>query len=69
MLTEFLSAEEIRDLTQRARRVAQARALQEAGIPFRQVASRIIVSRHHAREWLAGRIITPSHEPNLGAIL
>lgn len=67
-MNEFLSAEEIRDLTQRARREAQARALQEAGIPFRQVARRLIVSRHHAREWLAGRILAPSYEPDMSAI-
>ena len=67
-MSEFLTSEELRDLTQRARREAQARALKEAGIPFRQVAARLIVSRHHAREWLAGRIVAPSHEPNMSAI-
>ena len=67
-MNEFLTPDELRDLTQRARREAQARALQEAGIPFRQVAARLIVSRHHAREWLAGRIVAPSHEPNMSAI-
>lgn len=67
-MNEFLTPEELRDLTQRARREAQARALQEAGIPFRQVAARLIVSRHHAREWLAGRILTPSYEPDMSAV-
>lgn len=67
-MSEFLSPDELRDLTQRARRDGQAYVLTAAGIPFRQIAQRILVSRHHAREWLAGRSVTPSHEPDLSAI-
>ena len=55
-MSEFLSADELRDLTQRAHRDAQAKALEGFGIPFRRVGRAIVVSRHHAREWLAGRV-------------
>lgn len=67
-MNEFLSPQELRDLTQRSRSSHQERALMEAGIPFRLVRGRLIVSRHHAREWLAGRCVTPSHEPNMAAV-
>jgi hypothetical protein len=65
---EFLSTDELKDLTQRARKDAQARMLESAGIPFRWLAGRLVVSRHHAREWLAGRDVAPSREPDMGAI-
>jgi hypothetical protein len=67
-VSEFLSPDEIRDLTQRARREGQARALRDAGIPFRQVQRRLIVSRHRARKWLTGRTVASSFEPNMAAI-
>ena len=67
-MSEFLTAEEVRDLTQRARREAQAQALTAAGIPHRIVGARIIVSRHHARAWLEGRQVAPSREPDMNAI-
>lgn len=66
---EFLSAQELRTLTDKARPDGQARVLADIGIPFRQIGRRLIVSRHHAREWLAGRTIAPSSEPNSAAIL
>lgn len=68
-MSEFLTRAELRDLTQRAHLDAQAKMLQTSGIPFRQVGRALIVSRHHAREWLAGRPVAPSHEPNLNAIV
>lgn len=65
---EFLSADELRHLTQRAHKDAQAKALEGFGIPFRRVGRAIIVSRHHVREWLAGRTVAPSRGPNMSAI-
>lgn len=65
---EFLSGDELRDLTDRQHKSAQARALESAGIPFRWLNGRLVVSRHHAREWIAGRSVAPSREPNMGAI-
>lgn len=67
-MSEFLTPDDLRDLTHRHRKEAQAKALEAAGIPFRWLAGRIIVSRHHAREWLAGRTVATSREPNMGAI-
>jgi hypothetical protein len=65
----FLSPQEVRDLTQRARLEGQMRMLQELGLPFRQVHRRLLVARHHVHEWLAGRPIAASHEPDMSAIL
>ena len=67
-MSEFLSVDELRDLTQRARREGQAQVLRACGIPFRQAGQRIIVSRHHVREWLSGRSVTPSREPDLSFV-
>lgn len=65
---EFLSSDELRDLTDRQHKDAQAKALETAGIPFRWLNGRLVVSRHHAREWIAGRTVAPSREPNMKAI-
>ena len=54
-MSEFLSPDELRDLTQRARRESQARVLQEAGIPFRQVAARFKIRRRKACQFESGR--------------
>ena len=67
-MSEFLTAVELRELTQRAHREAQAAALESMGIPFRRVGRSIIVSRHHTREWLAGKAVTPSRVPDMNAI-
>ena len=67
-MSEFLTFDELRELTQRARRDGQAEFLQSVGIPFRRADQRLIVSRHHVREWLSGRPVAPSREVNLGAV-
>ena len=57
---EFLSAKEVKDLTGGASGLAEQRkVLEQERIPFKLVRSRLIVSRFHAREWLAGRL-TPA---------
>ena len=66
--SEFLSPAELRDLTQRAHRDAQARVLEADGIPYRQRGTTLIVSRHHARAWLEGKPIAASREPDMEAI-
>ncbi|HWH73396.1 MAG TPA: DUF4224 domain-containing protein [Methylibium sp.] len=63
--SEFLTPAELRDLTGCARRGDQARVLAEQGLPFRQLGERIVVSRYHARQWLAGESVTPSKKPKL----
>jgi hypothetical protein len=66
--SEFLSPAEIRDMTERARVEAQCERLTELGVPFRQAGRRVLVSRFHVREWLAGRTVTPSRGINLAAV-
>lgn len=66
--SEFLSLPELRDLTGYARRAEQAKVLREIGLPFQEVGGRVVVSRYHAREWLAGRQVRPSQGIDLAAV-
>lgn len=65
---EFLSVAETRQATGCARRAAQKRALDAAGIPWQEVRGHLVVSRYHVRAWLEGRPIPASREVNLGAV-
>lgn len=46
----------------------QVRVLREHGLPHKVVGRRVLVSRHHLREWLAGRVVAPSTAPKLGLV-
>lgn len=65
---EFLSAAEVKTLTGASGTEEQARVLTRDGVPFRQRGNRLLVSRFHTREWLAGRVVTPSRGINLSAV-
>lgn len=70
MLTdELLPAEDVKALTGKRDLDEQARELGAMGIPckVREVGRRkwLIVSRHHVREWLAGRSVALSRRPTL----
>lgn len=69
---EFLPAEDVQSLTGRRDVEEQARELTAMGIPhrLREVGRRrwLVVSRHHVREWLAGRAVAPSRRPTLEAV-
>lgn len=65
---ELLSANEIKALTGVANPDQQEKVLQADGIPFRRRGKRILVSRFHTREWLAGRTVTPSRGVNLALV-
>ena len=65
---ELLSPSEIKSLTGTANIDAQDRILTEDGIPHRRRGKRILVSRFHTREWLAGRAVTPSRGVNLALV-
>ena len=53
---EFLSGDELKVLTGKARSAAQEPALARLGLPYRPGPdSRLLVSRHHVREWLEGK--------------
>lgn len=65
---EFLTKDEIWDLTQARGLVAQQATLTAEGIPFRVVRSRLLVSREHVREWLRGVVRPPSRAPRLDLV-
>ncbi len=52
---EFLSKDELRDLTGKARSGDQARWLVAQGVAHRVDGRRVIVSRFHVRKWLEGK--------------
>ena len=53
---EFMTPEELRDLTGRRSLSSQMDALKADRIPHRVMRNRLLVSRFHVREWLAGRL-------------
>lgn len=63
MEAEFLTPAELRQFG--ATPAEQAEAMKAQGLPFRQVGRRLLVSRYHVREWLAGRTTAPSRGPRL----
>jgi hypothetical protein len=64
--SEFLSRAEVKDLAGGAATLMeQLRVLEGEGIPCKLVGKRLVVSRYHAREWLAGRHVTPNRGPKL----
>ena len=53
---EFLTVAELIVLTGRAHRARQERELLQMGMPFRvSPTGRLLVSRHHVRDWLGGK--------------
>lgn len=62
---EFLTPEELKDLTQARTSVKQQAMLTAEGIPFRVVRSRLLVSREHVRDWLRGIARPPSRAPRI----
>lgn len=54
-MTEFLSNEELHQLTGYARPTAQASWLKEKSIAHKTDGRRVIVSRVHVQAWLEGR--------------
>lgn len=67
-LSEFLSDDELRELTSYKPSRRQAEWLSEHGIPHRVEGRRVIVSRVHVRGWLEGKTVTVSSGINWGAI-
>lgn len=51
---ELLSTAEVHQLTGCRTRDAQCEWLAGMGVPFRRDGQRILVSREHVRQWLAG---------------
>lgn len=65
---ELLAPLEIRTLTDTADPDDQEKVLTQLGIPYRRHGRRILVSRFHTREWLAGRPVAPSRGINLALV-
>jgi len=66
---ELLSPREVKLLAGGAANLdEQERILKADGIPYRRRGKRILVSRFHTREWLAGRTVTPSRGVNLSMV-
>lgn len=58
---EYLKPSEVKETTGGESKLQeQVRVLTEQGVPFKVVGKRVLVSRYHVREWLAGRLSVPS---------
>lgn len=68
-MSEFLSAEELQQLTLKARGAEQAAELERLGVPYRLNGKRRpIVSREHVRAWLAGTAPVAHTAPRLDLV-
>lgn len=67
-MSEFLSPQELHDLTGFARAAELVDWLKDHHIPHQRDGKRVIVSRVHARAWLEGREAVASNAPNLSAL-
>ena len=67
--SEFLAPSELRELTGYAHREQQERVLTERAIPYKDVGRRLLVSRYHVREWIAGRATRTTAGPRLDRVL
>lgn len=67
-MTEYLTPQELHQLTGYARSAQQADWLKTRSIPHKQDGSRIIVSREHVRAWLEGRPVLARAGLNIAAI-
>ncbi|GAD20900.1 DUF4224 domain-containing protein [Acidovorax sp. MR-S7] len=65
---EFLDPKDIRKLAGASTTDQQEAFLKQAGIPHKRLGRRILLSRAHARAWLAGQVFAPSRGVNLGAV-
>lgn len=65
---ELMQPGEVRQLVGTAKPEEQSKLLREWGIPHRLLNRRILVSRFHVREWLAGHNVAPARGINLAAV-
>lgn len=67
-MTEYLTSQELHQLTGYARLGAQADWIKAHGIPCKQDGARLIVSREHVRMWLEGKPVLARAGMNVAAI-
>lgn len=67
-MTEYLSTQELHQLTGYARAAQQGSWLAANRIPFKKDGTRVIVSRVHVQSWLEGKPVAARAGLNLAAI-
>lgn len=67
-MTEYLSTQELHQLTGYARATQQGSWLAANRIPFKKDGTRVIVSRVHVQSWLEGKPVASRAGLNLAAI-
>lgn len=65
---EYLTAQEVHQLTGFARAAQQSEWLKLNGIPHKAFERRVVVSRVHVRAWLEGRTVVSSNGPDFSRI-
>jgi hypothetical protein len=67
-VSEILSPAEVRDLAGCVAREAQCAKLEALGVPYKRDGARILISRVHVRQWLAGETLKQSAGPRLDLV-
>lgn len=67
-MAEFLTQQDLHQLTGYARPLKQAAWLKEHGIPHRVDGARVIVSHNHVQSWLEGRTVARAVGPNWSTV-
>jgi hypothetical protein len=67
-MNEYLTPQELHQLTGYARAASQADWLKTRGIPHKQDGARVIVSRLHVQSWLEGKPVISRGGMNVAAI-
>jgi len=64
----ILTSIQLRDLTGYERRAEQRRVLDEAGIPWKELAGRTIVLTTHVEAWMTGKAIPRTAAPRMDLV-
>lgn len=67
-MSSFLTPDDLRAYTGKARRDDQARVLEAEGVPFKRRGRELVVLWEHVRASIEGRPIQASRQPNMEAI-
>ncbi|WP_241043708.1 DUF4224 domain-containing protein [Achromobacter xylosoxidans] len=67
-MAEFLSPEDLRQLTGYSRPREQRQTLDEQGIPYKSIGNRTIVLSAHVAAWIEGKPMHRHSEPNMAAV-
>lgn len=67
-MAEFLSSEDLRQLTGYSRAREQRQTLDDQGIPYKAIGNRTIVLSAHVAAWVEGKPMHRFSEPNMAAV-